>query len=141
VGAGEPSFSGRRLWFHEPATDRPGSGGGVANGLIISRPKNMKLWESIQTIVKNTKSKFYGDSAFEVTGPLLFKKAFNADELENTKMFTLGECETPKRNCLFYDNKPALVMYTDYRDEQKKIGNNDKATNYFELWKNKNVYS
>jgi hypothetical protein len=56
-------------------------------------------------------------------------------------MFTLGECETPKRNCLFYGNKPALVMYTDYRDEQKKIGNNDKATNYFELWKNKNVYS
>ena len=120
--------------------DIPGSGGGVANGMIISKPKNPKLWNCIQNIVKNVKEKSYGKSAFEVTGPMLLKREFDDQELENTKMFSIGEHECPTPTCLYYDNKPVLAMYKEYRDDQKSL-KEDPSTNYFELWKTRHIFT
>jgi len=88
-------------------------------------------------IVSNVKNKFYGNSAFEPTGPLLLKRQFNEDELTNMP-FSIGEHECPTQTCLYYENKPILAMYAEYRDEQVTIS--DKP-NYHELWKTKNIYT
>lgn len=59
------------------------SGGGVYNGLMVVKPKNTKLLQAINAIVDNCKSRFYGESPLEPTGPLLLKRFFNEDEFNN----------------------------------------------------------
>ena len=120
--------------------DIESSGGGVINGLLISKSNNPRLLYCINKIVKNVKNKYYGDNALIVTGPNLLKETFSENELENMTFF-LGDHGCPTQMCFYKGDqtkvKPIIAMYKEYRDEQNK--NND-LPNYFDLWKDRNVY-
>ena len=55
--------------------------------------------------------------------------------------FTIGENGCPTPMCFYKGDqskvKPIIAMYKEYRDEQNK--NND-LPNYFDLWKDRNIY-
>jgi mannosyltransferase OCH1-like enzyme len=51
-------------------------GNGIYNALISCRPGNPALFRAINAIIRNVKTKYYGNSSLEPTGPLLLSKFF-----------------------------------------------------------------
>lgn len=117
--------------------DFEGSGRGIANGFIVSKPKNPKLLDAINGIVENVKNNFYGDGSLEPTGPMHLKKYFNQEEYDNIDYeytyddgFLVTKAGGSRTDAIF-------EFYPDYRIEQKKSGNKL----YWELWDEKNIYN
>jgi len=107
---------------------------GIYNGLIISKQRNIKLFQCIEQIVSNTKLKFYGETFLHVTGPKLFDKFFTNEEKKNNimKLYIIND----KHNIIM--NKSIILSeYTEYRDEQRK-GNSKE--HYGSLWNKRNIY-
>ena len=50
---------------------------GIYNALMVCRPGNEILLKAINKIVENVKTKFYGNSSLEPTGPLLLSSFFS----------------------------------------------------------------
>jgi mannosyltransferase OCH1-like enzyme len=111
------------------------NGSGVYNAFIICKPGNKKLLNAINNIVKNTNNNFYGNSAFEPTGPLLLKQEFRKDEIENMRL-SIGENECPTKTCINLDGRPILAIYKEYYSSRM-----EKNINYHEAWKNRNIYT
>jgi hypothetical protein len=110
------------------------SGSGVYNAFMVCKPGNKKLLNCINNIVKNVKSKFYGEGALAPTGPLLLKKEFTTDEIDNM-MLSIGENDCPTKTCINLDGNPILAMYKDYYKSRK-----ENKPNYHEAWKNRKIY-
>lgn len=110
------------------------NGGGVYNAFMICKPGNKKLLNCINNIVKNVKNKFYGNSVFEPTGPLLLKREFTEDEIDKLRL-SIGENNCPTKTCINLDGEPILSMYNDYYSSRK-----ENKTNYHEAWKNREIY-
>ena len=110
------------------------SGGGVYNALIISKPNNPKLLNCIKQIVTNVENNFYGRNALEPTGPLLLKKMFNEDELNNLELYLMAN---DNNGSIIYKSNAILKIYKEYRTEQK----NTNDYHYYYLWKNHKIYN
>jgi mannosyltransferase OCH1-like enzyme len=110
------------------------SGSGVYNAFMICKPGNKKLLNCIHNIVNNVKTKFYGENAFAPTGPLLLKREFTKDEIENMRL-SIGENDCPTKTCINLDGEPILAMYKDYYKSRK-----ENKTNYHVAWANRNIY-
>ena len=66
--------------------DLDSSGGGIFNGLLITKPKNPILALAIKHIIHNCKTKFYGESCLEPTGPNMFKKIVDKQFITNAEL-------------------------------------------------------
>lgn len=110
------------------------SGSGVYNAFMVCKPGNKKLLNCINNIVKNVKNKYYGEGSLAPTGPLLLKKEFTKDEIDNITL-TIGENECPTKTCINLDGNPILAMYKDYYKSRK-----ENKPNYHEAWKNREIY-
>jgi len=115
----------------------------VYNALIVALPKNIKLLQCINQIVKNVKNKFYGDGILSVTGPKLLSKYFNSEEYNNLKTYFTNKdwcpnlSDTYNEGIFFNDNRLILGVYVEYRLEQKIF---QKNKHYIELYNEKNIY-
>tara|TARA_B110000091_G_scaffold205860_1_gene242015 strand:- start:37 stop:882 length:846 start_codon:yes stop_codon:yes gene_type:complete len=114
--------------------DIPQSGSGVYNALMICRPGNPTLLKSINKIINNTKSHYYGENPLSPTGPLLLKTIFSEQDYNYMDMHL---SEYNSNTAIFHNNKPILVMYPEYRREQNAIIN---YKSYANLWRDKEVY-
>jgi hypothetical protein len=103
----------------------------IYNGLLICLPKNTKMLDCINQIVKNVYNNYYGESTLSPTGPHLLVKYFNSEELSNINMILY--CYNNIQYIL-YNNLIILKEYTEYRSEQ--ISN----LHYSNMWNNKNIY-
>jgi len=109
------------------------SGGGIYNALIVSLPNNDILKKAIYNIVENVKNNFYGTNGLDPTGPLMLKKYF-ADEYINNLELKHG----------FYGDKfyiecngqIILKIFDSYRSEQKKYVHKHHSEYYAE----RNIY-
>jgi len=110
------------------------NGSGVYNAFMISKPGNKKLLNSINNIVENVKNKFYGESGFEPTGPLLLKREFTEDEIDNLRL-SIGENDCPTKTCINLDGRPILAIYKGYYETRKT-----DRPDYHELWKTREIY-
>jgi mannosyltransferase OCH1-like enzyme len=110
------------------------NGEGIYNAFIICKPGNKKMLNCINNIVENVKNKFYGNSVFEPTGPLLLKKEFTKDEIDKLRL-SIGENDCPTKTCINLDGNPILAMYKDYYKSRK-----ENKPNYHEAWKNREIY-
>jgi mannosyltransferase OCH1-like enzyme len=112
--------------------DRDIGGSGIANGMLICKPRNQIMLKCINKIIDNTKKKYYGESALEPTGPLLMKNFFSTKEINNLEMHF--NIENNMETIIFKD-KPILKMYDEYRMELKQFGKN-----YYQMWEDKEIY-
>ena len=112
---------------------------GVYTAIIVALPGNEKLKKSIDLIVKNVKTKYYGKSHLEPTGPLLLSKPFSEEEFAIMK--------SPKKpgetkidgfrndiNEIRIDGRPVLIQYKEYYTKDNVI------SNYHDLWNKRSVY-
>lgn len=117
--------------------DVPTSGGGVYNALLVCKAGNAVLKQCIDAVVKNTEEKYYGESVFDITGPLLMKRFVSDSELAACEL-SLGEGNgCPDKTCIYKSGTAIMSMYKTYRNDQRKTG---KPT-YFDQWVDRKVYN
>ena len=90
---------------------------GVYNAIIICKPNNNIMKKCIDEVVKNVSNKFYGNSIFEPSGPLMVKKFFTEDEFNKLKLNLKYINNITKLN-INYKNYPILHFHDNYRNEQ-----------------------
>uniref|UniRef100_A0A6C0LGH0 Alpha 1,4-glycosyltransferase domain-containing protein n=1 Tax=viral metagenome TaxID=1070528 RepID=A0A6C0LGH0_9ZZZZ len=120
--------------------DREEFGEGTYTALIVTLPKNEIMWQSIQKIVENVKSQYYGNNPLDPTGPGLLGSFFT--QTEKKEMILHFECTNIEK---YYDNiyyimlndTIILTYYKQYRDEQNQF---QKYEPYGTLWDNKDIY-
>ena len=109
------------------------SGNGIYNALIICKPKNEIMLKSINKVVENVKNKFYGKYSLEPTGPLMIKKFFTNEEINNLNLALKFENE--KNIYITFDNLPILFFNNNYRKEQRKY-----QKHWSEYWNDRQFY-
>lgn len=116
--------------------DVPNSDHGIYNALIISKPNNLLLLESINSIVDNVNNNFYGENSLSPTGPLLLKKIFIKNKI--THKFDLNHFSDDNYiKKILLNNKEILSSYPEYEKEKIKYGN---LTDYLNLYIKKDIY-
>jgi len=112
------------------------SGGGVFNGIMISKPGNKILERAIYQIVDNYKNNYYGKTSLEPTGPLLLKYYFTQYEINNFKL----KCykDNLNINYITFNDIPILKVYENYANERS---NDSLLPHYTILWKEKKIYN
>jgi mannosyltransferase OCH1-like enzyme len=114
---------------------------GVWNGFIVCKKKNPILLDAINSIVENVKNKYYGESCLSPTGPLLLKKLFTDDEINNFEYeYTSSNKE---ENLLIVSKKPLNYDLAILKKDNKiyhEQSLNRSENNYVELWSEKKIY-
>jgi hypothetical protein len=103
---------------------------GIYNAMIIALPGNQKLKESIDRIVDNVKTQYYGKSDLEPTGPLCLAKSFSKSDFSNMDLVFSNQT-----NDIRMTGKPIMIQYKEYYTRD----NVDK-NRYSDLWARSNVY-
>jgi len=111
-------------------------GNNIYNALIVSLPKNDILLKCINQIVENVKSRYYGNSCVDPTGPGLLSRFINASDRQTIELEHIWNKPTGDKFIL-YKNVSILKMYNGYYDEQ---GENKKVEHYSILWMSRNIY-
>ena len=104
----------------------------VYNGFMVSLPKNQRLLNAINQVVKNVKNNYYGNSPLDPTGPVMFGKFFDYHEKQHsvTKRY-VGK----QGNGISIGGILILDEYGEYRKEQQK-----SQIHYNDYWKKKYIY-
>lgn len=115
---------------------------GVFNGLIIVKPKNMIMMNTIQRIVKNVASRYYGDRPTAVTGPIAlgeeYFKFYNDDkEHKNWDSFELFFTINDSADYITSKKSHIVQFYSEYRREE---AHSQKHAYYADMWRNQQIY-
>jgi mannosyltransferase OCH1-like enzyme len=105
----------------------------IYNGIMISKPKSIFLYNCINELVYNVKNNIYGNSPLYPTGPEMMKKFLNENELKKSILTISNDYTTIKLN-----NIDVLKVNENYRQEQSEISH--ISPHYSVLWNNKNIY-
>ena len=110
---------------------------GIYNAFMICKKNNKILEKAIKQIIQNCKEEYYGTSVWDPTGPLLLKKLFSENELNEIQINLTNEKENIR---VVFNNKEIIKMYNGYRDEQTQTLKDIKTLYYPELWKETRIY-
>lgn len=103
-------------------------------GLFYSKGRSSWLETIINTIVDNVENDFYGDSPWDVTGPIVFADAAISNNLKiagEVLMNNSGKNE-------YWIDGLKVAKYKD-RDDQTKYFESPKIS-YIALWRNRAIY-
>ena len=109
---------------------------GIYNAFMVCKPGNKLLFTAINMIVQNVKTKFYGGSFLEPTGPRLLAKVISI----NDSCVDLTHLELDHNNnkrVIMLKNKIILNCYDGHINDRIKCS---KTSHYSTLWKAKNIY-
>ena len=119
------------------------SGHGIYNAFMICKPGNKFLLKAINKIVENVKNKYYGNSIFSPTGPILLREQFTDEELKTFTENGLGLCDAstnktcPTKTCIALNNNAILAIYIEYYNNEY---HNKNVPRYSELWDQRKIY-
>lgn len=108
----------------------------VYNAFIVCEPGNRIILKCIQKVVENVRNKFYGRNALEVTGPSMMVEFFTPNE--KRKLSELYHYFEDGKGYIIYKNKKILMIYPEYRKEQREF---EKVKHYSVLWNERKVYN
>jgi mannosyltransferase OCH1-like enzyme len=113
--------------------DRWVGNSGIYNALLVCKPRNIILYKCIKQIIQNVKSKYYGKSSLEPTGPLLMKQFFTTDQFNSLSLyFKRGFINDYEH--IIKDNEIILESFNKYRKQQ------DLFKHYSYLYLIKSIY-
>ena len=110
---------------------------GIFNGLIISKPNNIILKDTINQIVENVKIKYYGNIPVEPTGPFLLSGIYKSYYNYNNIDMFIDFLKIPQY-LIIHNHYIILQIYEKYREEQDY---NNKNKDYRQLWKERKIYN
>ena len=117
-------------------TDRPEKS--IYNGFMVSLPKNEILLKSINQIIVNVKTNYYGLNPICPTGPTLIGSYFSDDFYKTNKLkFYQTRTKYEINDMILFNNNIILENYPEYRIEQIKF---QKTEHYDTLWHKKSIY-
>jgi hypothetical protein len=114
---------------------------GLANGIIVAKPKNNLLLRCINKISKNVKNKYYGFNDLYPSGPGLLGEQYikMLRENESTMEAELNKLDLCMDNeQIIFNNVAILEHYKEYRTEQKQFA---KTKTYGEIYNFKQIYN
>ena len=111
---------------------------GVVTCFVVSKAKNERLLKSINAIVDNVNNNYYGESSLSPTGPLLLKRFFTDDEINNLEL----------EYCFNEDSSKTIISkvansYKDAileRDDSIYSNQNKIHKRYNDYWSERNIY-
>jgi mannosyltransferase OCH1-like enzyme len=109
----------------------------MQNAFIGCGKNNIILKKVIEQCLENSKNKYYGSTALDITGPYLLGKVFenNSQYLSNYKVGTFKSTNKYPSGCFEINNKVII----SHKDNPQK-NNNYNSSPYTTLWKNKSVF-
>jgi len=108
----------------------------IYNALMVCLPRNEILFKAIRKIVENVKTKYYGNSFLEPTGPGLLSKIISTSD----KIVDLTHAELNANNdyrVIYFNDIPILKSYTGHIKERVKYS---RKKHYSNLWNERKVY-
>lgn len=108
---------------------------GIYNALMVCKPGNAILFKAINAIIRNVKTKYYGQSILDPTGPKLLARFFSNFQ---KKMLMLNHETYDADKYIYFNNIIVLRMYPNY---YKEMGDNEKTSHYSVLWDQKRIYN
>jgi len=109
----------------------------IWDGFMSSAPGNIIFKRCIDAIVENCKTRNYGTTALDVTGPcLLGKIVTEINGPDYIKNLPFEHVTLPSVD-FNYNGKPFFSQYPTYREEQKQF---QKTAHYGEMWNNRDIY-
>jgi len=109
------------------------NGFNTLTGLLVCKPRNQYLLIAIKSICQNIHDNYYGENCLMPTGPGLLGLIFPPKDYN----MRLGDRDVDNTNTIFLDDKPIIVGYKEYRDEQKLY---PSQIHYSELWSRREIY-
>lgn len=109
----------------------------IYNALMVCKAGNEILLKAINKIVENVRTRFYGSSFLEPTGPRLLKQYFSADEKKAFKIRHICENNRDDGKYILFNNIPIFRCYNGYFAEREKAS---KKQHYGILWKRRQIY-
>ena len=103
---------------------------GIYNALLVCLPGNEKLKKSIDCIVDNVKTQYYGKSDLEPTGPLCLAKSFSKSDFSNMVIVYSNQTNDIRMN-----GKPVMIQYKEYYTRD-----NTRRGEYIDLWRQRKIY-
>jgi mannosyltransferase OCH1-like enzyme len=107
----------------------------VYNAFMICKPNNEIMLKCINKVVENVRNRFYGHNGLHITGPLMMIEFFNPNE--KMKLKKLYHYDENEFYYIVYNKKKILMIYPEYREEQKKHEINE---HYSILWGQRRIY-
>ena len=109
---------------------------GVYNALMVCKPNNPILLQSINRVVENVRKRYYGSNCLQPTGPLMLADFFCKKTKNNFDM--KHEIFISSQNKLiFLNNFIVFKSYDGYSNEQSV---NQKTAHYSSLWSKRQIY-
>ena len=108
----------------------------IYNALIVCKPRNNLLLNSINAIVRNVRIKYYGPSPLDPTGPGLLGKLAMKDNTVNIDLK-----HNTNGGYIIYKNKFIIsTEYSEYDKERSELNHKIKKARYDILWNKKVIY-
>lgn len=109
---------------------------GIYNALMVCKPGNPILLKAINQIVTHVKTKYYGRSCLEPTGPHLLSRYFSRTE---KKLFDIKHSYYENHNNRFiYFND--YIIFKSYDGYLQEHSDNKKVEHYSILWGQRKIY-
>jgi hypothetical protein len=131
------------LFFHDTKIDDPffqkyvNGRAAIQTGLFFSKSNSHFLKSIIKSIIENSENRFYGDSPWDPTGPVLFGKTFYDLKLENKYLGNFEKLNKENRFSYFINTEAPIAYFK--HPEKSKIFKSPEV-NYVTLWENKKFY-
>lgn len=99
---------------------------------MICKPGNEICLKCIEKVVENVRTRYYGNNALQITGPLMMIEFFTPNEKK--KLNDLYHYDEKNNYYIVYKDKKILTVYPEYRTEQLKF---EKNKYYSIMWDEK----
>jgi mannosyltransferase OCH1-like enzyme len=106
---------------------------GIYNAIIICKPKNKIIKKAIYESVNNIENKYYGVGGHCPTGPLMLKKLFSINQINNLELS--HEYINKTNRFILLNGYRILKYHKDYKNEKEQKNNHWKL-----YWEDKTMY-
>lgn len=111
-------------------------GKNIYNAIMVCKKGNPKCLLAIQLIVQNVKTRYYGVSSLDITGPGLLARCIETTDKSVDMQHVLINNDFNKR-IINYKGYAIMIQYPNYLNESKT---HSKIDHYSSLWIKRRIY-
>jgi mannosyltransferase OCH1-like enzyme len=113
----------------------------LVNALFAARPQHPFIKLCVDTAVRNIERSYYGESGLAITGPLMFRRAYDEHVRRSARPVPVRLQWCHRGNYTIWSDNTVCaraVVRTKHPDHYKHLGSNHK--HYSQLWNERAIY-